>query len=111
MFPADIAVLQARAGGASIEDRLNVAFATPACMATQLSFLLGGGTGAGGVLTGAWTRPSAVTPALAAQGYLALAGPAYLIAASATDVAATTGACSASLAVHTYTQTAVAVTF
>ena len=116
MYPADVAVLQAGAAGgaaaATIEDRANIAFAVPLCMQTQLSSLLGGGvTPAGGVLKGTWTRPAAVTPALAAQGYLPLAGSMYMIAASATDQPATSAPCSNALAVHTYTQTAVAVTF
>ena len=121
MVPADVAAVVAapRAGGALdiwVEDRLTQAFALPPCFATQLSALAAGSASrdaASGALRATWSRPATPPPPAAAAGYVALAGPMWMIGASATDADnATLAHCdNASLPIHTYAQTAIAVTF
>jgi hypothetical protein len=120
MFPSDVAavVSAVRASGATevwVEDRLTSAFALPPCFAVQASVLTpgSGSVDAHGVLRATWSRPATLPAPLVQAGYVNLAGSMWMIAASSTDQNnATLVHCDNNyLLVHTYAQTAVAVTF
>ena len=121
MFPADVAAVVSAvpaAGAAAkiwVEDRANVAFAVPQCFAVQTSVLTPGSASvdAHGVLRATWSRPATLPAPLLAAGYVNLQGPMFMIAASSTDSNnATLAVCDNTyLPVHTFAQTAIAVTF
>jgi hypothetical protein len=70
MYPAEVFMIQVLATGQVIvEDRANIAFATPLCMSTQVSYLLASNVDANGVVTATWTRPVMLPQALNGTGY------------------------------------------
>ena len=89
MVPASVFMLQVLSDGSVVvEDRITSNYSSPPCAATQLSTLTWAAVDAAGTLRANWTRPRAVPPAAAGQGYAPIVdAPQPLIAATAASAA------------------------